>query len=74
MDGAFAEDGGLGRNLFFVVIVFQRQEQWQIRVTEKCPLVYRRADRAEAVDKTVIDQIELETCIRHLFLVAAVEL
>jgi hypothetical protein len=28
VDGAFAKDGGLGRNLFFVIVIFQRQEKW----------------------------------------------
>ena len=39
MDGAFAEDGGFDRHFGFLVVMFQREQQRQIRVAMKRPLI-----------------------------------
>ena len=47
MDGAFPENGGFDRLLGFLVVLFQREQQRQIRVAVKSPLIDRGIDRAK---------------------------
>ena len=60
VDRAFAENGGLDRPLRFLVVVFQREQQRQIRVAVERPRwLTRTIHRTKARDKTVVGLIEL---------------
>ena len=53
----FAEDGRFDRHFGFLVVVFQREQQRQIRVAVKSPLVDRDIDRAETGNEAVVGMI-----------------
>ena len=74
MDGALAENGGFDRHFGFLVVVFQREQQRQIRVAMKRPLIDRGIDGAKTGNKTVVGEVELFARLNDLLLTAAIEL
>jgi len=74
MNRPFGEDGGLGRPLCFVVVVLQRKEQRQIRVTVEGALVGAEIQRAEPGGEPVVSDVELLARFDDAFYRAAVHL
>jgi len=74
MNRALRENRGLGRTLRFVVLMLQREQQRQIGITIKGPLIRTKIDRTETPDKTVVGVVELMAGVEDMFLAAAVEL
>ena len=74
MNCPFAENGCLDRDIGFLVIMFQRQEQRQIGITVESVLINAGVDGAEAGKETVVGQIKFITRLNELLLAAAVEL
>ena len=74
MNRAFSKNCGLGRPFGFVVVIFQREQQRQIRVAVEGALVCPEIYRAEPSRKTVVSQIELLPGFDDVLLGAAVHL
>src|SRR5438046_2120772 len=74
MNRAFPKNRGLLCGLSFVVVVFQRQEQRQIRIAIESALICAKIDWAEARRETVVGEVQLETRVSNMFLGAATEL
>ena len=53
----FAEDGRFDRPAGFLVVVFQREKQRQIRVAVKSPLIDRGIDGAKTGNEAVVGMI-----------------
>jgi hypothetical protein len=74
MDGALVKDSGLGGNAVFLVVMFQRQQQRQIRIAVEGILIDPGIDGAETGNETVISQVKLEARFNDCDFGAAVKL
>src|ERR1017187_7150419 len=63
LDGALAEDRGLGRAPRFLIVVFQRQQERQVGVAAKSRRVGAFGNRSQAGDEAVVGLIDRKSVV-----------